>query len=342
MRNWILKSGMAALLPALTSLALATLTTPSQAGDDFAPAGAKAKLTVEYSYESSGSESSEGLYDPYQWRVKRSANLVAQMVAQAPTAMPTTQALDAEQTANLESQSAKAQQISTDMAPMMASVDAIMEKCGEDEDCITQETMKMGAAMSGTPQMDTAMKAGAAAKELGKPGASRYQAWRPSAQSGTYRIEETVHISSPDPICVSLPGRRCTRDEVRAGSGNIPLPPDAKKNPDAAVGFSSVELDSSNNTLTVLLPVPMFPLPYTETITTDEPEGTHDTATPVGPHQQLLSFRVSAKGGVTHDQPFTVALNGSWRSQAGEQVVPLQGEFGDGGKLTIRWHFEVQ
>jgi hypothetical protein len=90
------------------------------------------------------------------------------------------------------------------------------------------------------------------------------------------------------------------------------------------------------------LPVPLFLLPYTETITTDEPEGTHDTPTPKGPQPKLHSFRVNAAGSVTHDKPFTVALKGGWRSQSGEQVVMQKGEFGDAGKLTIRWRFNVQ
>ncbi len=145
-----------------------------------------------------------------------------------------------------------------------------------------------------------------------------------------------------DPICTSRPRHRCTRDEVRKGSGEIPLPPDTKKNKGAAAGISAVELDAGKNTITVSLPVPMFLLPYTETITTDEPEGTHDTPTPKGPQQKLLRFRVNADGDVTHDKPLTVALKGGWRSQAGEQVVALKGEFGDAGKLTVRWRFNVQ
>jgi len=80
----------------------------------------------------------------------------------------------------------------------------------------------------------------------------------------------------------------------------------------------------------------MFLLPYTETITTDEPAGTHDTPTPKRPQQKLHRFRVNAAGSVTHDKPLTVAFNGSWRSQAGEQVTMLKGEFGDAGKLTVR------
>ena len=94
--------------------------------------------------------------------------------------------------------------------------------------------------------------------------------------------------------------------------------------------------------MTVTLPVPLFPLPYTETITTDEPEGTHDTPTPKGPQQKLVRFRVDAAGNVTHDKPFTVPLKGGWRSQSGEEVVALKGELGDAGKLTVRWRFSAQ
>lgn len=326
------------IVSAALVLALAVMTT-AHATDALAPAGTKATLSVDYVYESAGQKSSEGMYDPYQWRVKRSANLVAELVAQPATAMPTVQAIDAGQMAGLESLSSQAQSVATQTAPTMADVEKIMAACGEDEACITREAMKMSAALQGTPQMDAAMNT---AQELGKPAAPRYQAWRPTAQKGSYLIDENVHISVTDPICTGLPGHRCTRDEVRTGAGEIPLPPDAQKNPGAAAGVSAAEVDTDNNTLTVALPVPLFLLPYTETITTDEPEGTHDTPTPTGPQQKLLRFRVNAAGDVTHDQPFTVALDGGWRNQAGQQVVALQGEFGDAGNLTINWRFVVQ
>lgn len=341
MRHWVLKLGMAAALPAFTTLTFATLTFTAQAAD-FAPAGTTATLRVEYVYESSGSASSEGMYDPYQWQVKRTAKLEARLGAQAPTALPTMQAMDETQTASLENKAAQAQQISTDMAPMMANVEAIMAKCGEDEACIERETMAMGFAMSGTPEMDAAMQAGKEAQELAKPDVPRYQAWRSTAQSGTYQIDETVHISVTDPICMSLPNARCTRDEVRSGSGEIPIPDSAKGNPGAASGYSGVEVDTEKGTIVVTLPVPLFPLPYTETITTDEPEGTHETPTPVGPQQQLMSFGVNAKGGATHDQPLIVALDGDWHHQSGEQVVAVEGQLREAGTLTIRWRFDVQ
>lgn len=338
----VTKWGHALQVVSTAFVTMAVMTTAAYAADAFAPAGAKATLSVDYVYESAGTKRSEGMYDPYEWTVKRSASLVAELAAQPPTAMPTVQAIDASQMAELKGKSDKAQSVATNMAPMMADVEKIMAKCGDDEACTAREVQKMGAAMQGTPAMAAAMSAKKDAQDLGKPGASRYQAWRPTAQKGSYVIDETVHISVTDPICTSRPRHRCTRDEARKGSGEIPLPPDAKKNPGAAAGFSAVELDSGKSTLTVGLPVPMFLLPYTETITTDEPAGTHDTPTPKGPQQKLHRFRVNAAGSVTHDKPLTVALNGSWRSQAGEQVMALKGEFGDAGKLTIRWRFNVQ
>ncbi len=280
------------------------------------------------------------MYDPHEWRVKRSANLVAELVAHAATAMPTLAVIDAAQMGELKGMTAKAQTAAGKMAPLMADVQKIIARCGEDEACISREAQKMGAAMQGTPQLET-MKKGA--QELSAQDALRYQAWRPTAQRGTYAIDETVHISSPDPICAGRPRQRCTRDEVRKGVGEIPVPAGAnsKANRGAAAGISAAEVDSGRNTLTVALPVPLAMLPYTETITTDEPPGTHDTPTPKGPQAKQLAFRVNAAGAMM-DKPLTVPLKGGFRSQSGEQVVKLSGSFGDEGTLTVRWRFAVQ
>ena len=80
---------------------LAVMTTAAYAADAFAPAGTKATLSVDYVYESAGTKRSEGMYDPYEWHVKRSATLVAELAAQSATAMPTVQAIDAAQMAEL-------------------------------------------------------------------------------------------------------------------------------------------------------------------------------------------------------------------------------------------------
>jgi hypothetical protein len=213
-----------------------------------------------------------------------------------------------------------------------------MAKCGDNEACITRESQKLGEAMRGTPKMDAAMQAKKDAQARSTPDAPRYQAWHATAQKGSYLIDETVHVSIPDPGCHNRPRQRCTRDEVRKGSGDITVPRDAK-NPGAAAGLSAVEVDTSKNTLTLRLPVPLLPLAYTETITTDEPAGSRDTPTPKGPQKKQHFLRTSS---TSDNKPVTVALKGGWRSQAGEQVVPLKGEFGNGGNLTVRWRFNVQ
>ena len=321
---------------------LAVFLTPvclaAQATDAFAPVGAKATITVDYLYESAGKERSEGMYDPYEWNVKRTLNMVADLAAQPTTPTPTMQVFDAAQTADIKNTAAKAESAARKMAPMMADVEKIMAKCGDDEACIARESMALGAAMQGTPQMEAANSAKKDIEAL-KPGAPRYQAWRPTAQKGTYLIDETAHVSVPDPICAGRPRGRCTRDEVRKGSGAVPVPALAKSDQAGLAGLSGVEVDTAKNTITLMLPVPLAQLPYTETITTDEPEGTHDTPTPKGPQQKALFFRVN----VTNDpKSFTVPLKGGWRSQAGEQVIKLKGKFGETGTLTVRWRFTAQ
>ena len=66
-------------------------------------------------------------------------------------------------------------------------------------------------------------------------------------------------------------------------------------------------------------------------------------AAPKGPQARQHWLRVTAAGGmVTSEAPITVALKGGWRSQSGEQVAMLKGEFGDAGQLTVRWRFNVK
>jgi hypothetical protein len=329
-----------ALLGGAAALCLACLgTAAAWAGDAWAPAGTKATLSVDYIYESAGkAQDSIALR---QWRVKRSVSLSAQLAAQAPSAMPQTQALDAGQMAELKNKGDKAQAIATQMAPMTNDVQSIMSKCGEDEACLSREVQKMGAAMAGTPQLATALRARDEAQQAFQPSAPRYQAWRPTAQTGRYVIDETLHVVHADPICHKLPQQRCTRDERRQGAGDLALPATAQ-NPGAATGFSAVEIDAAKHLLTLRLPVPLLPLDYTETITSDEPAGTHDTPTPKGPQAKQMPFRVVVDGKLNQDKPLTIALKGGWRSQSGEQVHAVKGDAGAGGKLTVRWRFAVQ
>lgn len=321
----------------LLAMCLAGAITATLHAYDFAPAGSKVALSVEYRYKSAGTQSSEGMYDPRVWRIEQTVILTSELAAEAMQAMPSIQELDASQMAALEGMQNKAQDMSTQMAPMMASVEEIMAKCGEDEACIESAIQNMGFDMSGSPEMDKMQEARQDAAEVFKPGAPRYQAWRSTSQQGNYRIDETLHVRVTDPICMEIPGGVCTRDEVRKGEGAVPLPPG--DNAAAAAGIAAVEVDAAKGTLIIRLPVPLMPLPYTETITTDEPEGTHDTPTPKGPLSQLLNFGGTGPGNLYDLKPITVAIDGDWHQQSGEQVVEIQGGYGETAQMTIHWHF---
>lgn len=316
-----------ARLTALTLLALG-LAPPIQAAD-FAPKGARATLTVDFSYEAAGKKADK--YDLREWKVQRTLHIDAQLTAGASAALPSLQPLDAGQQARLQQQAAQVNKFAEQAAPMMTSAQAIMEKCGDDEKCMEREAMRLGQNMAGKPQTDATLKMGRETAAALAPGANRYQAWQGQSQTGQYKIDERLHIVHADPICMTLPGKRCTRDELRRGAGAL-----ANTKGSAAL----VEVDTGKSTLTLQLPFAAEALPYTETITTDEPEGTHSTPTPKGPQQRQLVFKLA--DGKAQAPLFTVPLSGGWRSQSGVQTQKFNGADEEGGTLTVRWRFQVQ
>lgn len=325
---------------ALLAVGIAVCGSAAGAADAFAPAGTKATLTVDYRYESAGKQRSEGQYDPYEWKVRRNAQLVAQLSAGAPKPLPAVHTIETAQIENMKSKAAKAEAIGTRMAPSMDAAMKIAEKCGDNDACMEREAMKLGAEMRGNGQMAALQGHAKALDEVTRPGAPRYQAWNGVSQSGSYDIDEVVHISVTDPICIGRPRNRCIRDETRKGAGKLPVAiPGLKVNGPANASTAAVEIDTQKNTLAVRLPGVGL-LPLTETITSDEPEGTHETPTPKGPHQILLTYRLKQDRGAD-DEALVFPLKGGWRSQSGEQVLALKGPFGDTGKLTVRWQFVV-
>jgi hypothetical protein len=309
-------------------------------GQDFAPAGTKATLSVEYRYESKGQTagSRSAKYELHEWRTLRTVDMTAELAAAKPLPMPSLQAPDAAAAASAQRQNAQAQaqaqRAAAQMAPMMAGAEAIVARCGNDEKCIEREVMKMGAGMSGTAQVDSALAAGRETVASNQPGANRYQAWRAVSLKGRYAIEGSERIVHADPGCMSLPQGRCTRDTQSKGAGDVPPVPGGRGGP------AAVEVDTQARTLTLQLPVPMGVLPYTDTVNSNEPKSTQEV--PPGVHARQLKFVTTADGKVGPDNPFSVPLKGGWRSQSGEQVLQVNGEGPEGGTLTIRWRFSVQ
>lgn len=320
---------MPAPRPHLAALTLLALSAATHAAD-FAPKGARATLTVDYSYDAVGKKSDK--YDLREWKVQRTLRVESQLTAGLPAPLPSLQPMEAGQQAQLQKQAAQMNKFAEQSAPMMASAQAIMDKCGDDDKCMEREAMKMGQAMAGTPQMDAHLKAGKETAAALAPGANRYQAWQGQSQTGSYKIDEKVHVVHADPICIPLPKQRCTRDEVRQGSGA--LKNTVKGSP------AVIEVDAGKSTLTLVLPAALETLGLTETITTNEPEGTHSTPTPKGPQQRQVLFRPA--DGKPQVPTFTVPLSGGWRSQSGVQTYKFSGANEEGGTMTVRWRFQVQ
>jgi hypothetical protein len=120
------------------------------AADAFAPAAAQATLTVEMQFESVGKRQTK--LDLFEWRGKRTASYSMPLVAGKPGAVSVLTGPDAAQQAQAKTAAGKAEKAAETMAPMMNSVMQIMERCREDEACITRETQKLGARMQRSRQ----------------------------------------------------------------------------------------------------------------------------------------------------------------------------------------------
>jgi hypothetical protein len=146
--------------------------------------GTKTTLTVEYTFESSGMKQDRN--DLHEWRVSRVAKITAQLSAEATMALPALHAMEAAQTTDLkgkQDQMAGAQQ---KMAPMMADIEKMMAKCGDDEACMSREIQNYGMNTKMTPELKSVKQD---AQAITSQGAARYQLWSASAQKGTYSID---------------------------------------------------------------------------------------------------------------------------------------------------------
>ena len=301
-------------------------------GAEFAPVGAKATLSVEYRFVAQGRKQDK--LDLFEWNVKRSADVVAELVAQKPQPLSTTQAMEPAQLAKAQQQQAQAQKAARQMAPMMADAQAVVARCGNDEKCIEREVMKMGAGMAGTQQLADTQKVGAESAAVLQPGADRYQRWQGRTQKSSYSVDEAWHVVHADPICMSLPKARCTHDMTRKGAGDIA----PSQSP------AMFEFDAHKGTLVVLLPAPMGVTGCTEIQTTDEPQGTHEAPAPRGPQPCQMALRIGAEG---KSMSSLLTAKGSWRSQSGEYTVAMgAGSWhqapGEPGKLVVRWRLAAQ
>ncbi len=292
------------------------------AADTPSPTKSSATLTVVYDVKGAGKFNSNDKVIERTWKVTDSYTLRAKVIAQAPTGFPAFFAQDAQQQATEAGRAAAAASAATNMAPMMAGAMAIMEKCGDDEACMTREAMKMAQGVDmNSAAMQNARSGIAAASQMP---AARYQLFAPDSTTGEFKVDENELVLDRDPICHNRPAATCRRETIVAGGG--PLTHEGKT---TMPGLTTLEVDLEKNMLKFLLPLP-FPIAVTETVKTDKPtDESYSRQEYRFLTDQSLDLNVEHKCGTSCK---TVSGTKEWtiKDQLG----------GDPAKLTATWTFK--
>lgn len=292
---------------------------PAIAADAPAPTGSGATIRVVYELENHGSFASQDKVLTREWQVKDRYEVVTQLTALKPTGFPGLHPHDASQRQAETARMAHAERAAEAMAPMMADAMKIVERCGDDEACITRETLKLSQGID----MNSATIQGARADvkaASAMPGA-RYQVFEPTLQTGKFSLDERLTEADRDPICMSRPAATCHKEVIVRASGDITLNGKAR-----TPGAAMLETDLEKATLRFTLPLP-YPVAVEETVNTDKPgafSGTRQT------QRFLTDLRLDVQ--VAHD------CGGSCRNASGVKTWQVVDQIdGQPARLTARW-----
>jgi hypothetical protein len=154
---------------------------------------------------------------------------------------------------------------------------------------------------------------------------NRFQTWKQTSQTGTYRIDELINRQVFEMTCTET--RVCKRTEVRLGAGSLTPPAGSK-----STGASLLEVDSAKKDMMVMLPLPLGPLGYTQTVNTTIPEDEGGGT----------SKQTSSPWMLKAYQPAPAAIPGDFKKVSGSQSYKIDGDQAAGGTLTVNWAFTRQ
>lgn len=318
--------GLAPRSAFLTALMFAHAAMATAQPAPLVPAKTTGTIDVTYEFTSTGKRgpSQDQVLVSKVWNVRRTATVSVQLVADRPSPLPQLAKLTGARADREKERQAAAVKAGKDVAPMMASAEAIMKKCGEDEACLAAEAMKMGAAMNPN-QMATAKKSVDAAATMGD---ATFQVWRGNGSSATFTVTESMTVRDRDPLCMELAGGTCTTSTNGSASGPV-VPPPGGKDPYASA-MPVVELDGPSGALTLMLPGPAGIASVSVTTKSDRPREPGGTS---------KATRKLATG----IEPFTVPCPGACRTLSGTKTVPMTDDLsGEPGTLTVTWTFKAQ
>lgn len=289
------------------------------------PKGARATITVEYSYQSAG-DKPESPSDPIAvtWRAKRAVTVTGTLEAQPAIGVPTLHKQEAQQTAEIAGMQKRAATVMVQTAPMMDAAMAAYEKCGDNEACLELEVGKMSEAVEKSDVKGARKNIDAITAATANMNGPRYQRWATVSQAPSpYTFDEEKNVLSRDPGCVRNPKETCTTRETLKGAGTV-----AGSNSES---LSMFEVDSKNGDIALVLPVPLGALSGTFTRTTNDPEQASEQK-----KTQIAFPSLGGEASGSFTDPIIVAIK-DLRAAAGTLTFPTAGEFGEKGTLTVKW-----
>jgi hypothetical protein len=304
-------------------LGLALIAGSATGADLIVPQGTKATLQVNYQFKSSGKYAASGRERRADWNVLRDVTITAHYEANPPQPFGALHKDDPKQKKDIATMQTSIENMQTRMQPTMQDMMKIADKCGEDEGCISREIENYGKQMD--PSIVKAGKEDAAT--IGKMATdTRFQMWRLTTMTGTYSVDERMNEQIFEMTCTET--QVCKRSKTRSGAGNILPPPGFK----SVEGTSMLEVDSRNKDMFVTLPMPLAPLPYTQTVTTTVPwdEGAGTTK------------EVSSGWMAKASEQGLVAIPGDLKTLSGTQTYKVEGHEEAAGTLTVKWTFTRQ
>jgi hypothetical protein len=298
-----------------------------------APAGAEAPvptaetgvatLTLTFELKGTGVDRPASHEKNVTWTVENRYTVTATMTAQKPSAFGAMHKPDAAEQAREAERATAANQAASDMQSMMQQAEQIMQLCGEDEACITRETMKMSQGIDpNSQQMQSARSNIAKASVMPDV---RYQIFAPVTQQGTFSVKESAHEAYYDAACSPATEASCAFDTEVSGAGDIT---DGSGGTVFQTG-ASAEIDYQAGSLLLNMTMPGIAT-VKKTVTSRSPHVTTGTTEEI----RLI------KHGDVADVPIQVSC-GTCQTASGSFERDVSDELlGRPAKLVVTWSFK--
>jgi hypothetical protein len=303
-------------------LAVALLAAAPASADPFSPLKSKATLMLTYTLTGGGTDRPDSHEREVIWSVENRYEVEATLVAEKPSGFGSFHKPDAAETASMQQRQAAAEAGAQNMQGMMEMAQKIMEKCGEDEACIQQETIKMSQQIDpNDPKIKAAKQNIETASAM--PG-DRYQLFSAGLQSGTFKVTEKAHEAYFDAACSLKNQAPCAFDSVVRGDGKL-----TDGNGDTSMMTGAfAEIDTQSGSLIFTMPRPGIAAAR-RTVTSKNPQ------VKTGTFDEIRTLKADKLYG----EQITVSC-GDCRSASGTITRDVEDEFlGRPAKLVIDWKF---